>query len=80
MLAISGGSIASYRFAPIAADPSETVLVVHGGGSRTEHMLPVIEALRSSGRAVVAIDLPEHGASSGRQLDMALAVEAVDAA
>ncbi len=43
-------------------------------------MLPIIEALRATGRAVVAIDLPGHGASSGRKLNMAIAVEAVDAA
>ncbi len=79
-LRISNGTIASYRFLPVAGAPSETVFVVHGWGSRTEHMLPIIEALRASGRAVVAIDLPGHGASSGRLLNMALAVEAVDAA
>ena len=79
-LATSSGTVACYRFAPIAGEPSETVFVVHGWGSRTEHMLPIIEALRAAGRAVVAIDLPGHGASSGRKLNMAIAVEAVDAA
>jgi pimeloyl-ACP methyl ester carboxylesterase len=80
MLPISSGAVATHYFAPLVGQCSETVLVTHGWGSRTEHMLPIVEGLRSSGRAVVALDLPGHGASSGRTLNMALAAEAVDAA
>ncbi len=80
ILPISNGAVAAYRFDPLVAQASETVLVVHGWGSRSEHMLSLVEGLRASGRAVVALDLPGHGASTGRMLNMALAVEAVDAA
>ncbi|MCY6380287.1 alpha/beta hydrolase [Hoeflea prorocentri] len=73
------GSVATWFFAS-ASQPRETVLVVHGWGARTEHMLDIIAALQRSGRNVVALDLPGHGASSGRRLQMAMAVEAVDAA
>lgn len=80
MLPISSGAVAAHLFTPIVGQSSETVLVTHGWGARTEHMLPIVEGLRSSGRSVVALDLPGHGASTGRTLNMALAVEAVDAA
>ena len=80
MLRIAGATVAAFAFAPFSRRGTETVLVVHGWGARAEHMLPIIEDLRASGRTVVAIDLPGHGASSGSVLDMALAVEAVDAA
>lgn len=80
MLPISAGAAAAYAFAPLTNSSTETVLVVHGWGSRSEHMLTLVEALRSSGRTVIALDLPGHGASTGRALNMVLAVEAVDAA
>ncbi|MCR9135057.1 MAG: alpha/beta fold hydrolase [Alphaproteobacteria bacterium] len=80
MLPITTGAVATYAFRPHVAEANETVLVVHGWGSRSEHMLPLVEALRSSGHTVVALDLPGHGASTGRMLHMGLAVEAVDAA
>lgn len=80
MLPISTGAVAAYAFAPIVGTASETVLVVHGWGSRSEHMLVLVEALRSSGRTVVSLDLPGHGASTGRALHLGIAVEAVDAA
>ena len=80
VLPISTGSVTTYLFSPLMGEASETVLVVHGWGGRSEHMLPLIEELRTSGRRVVALDLPGHGASSGRVLDLARAVQAVDAA
>ncbi|WP_136656839.1 alpha/beta hydrolase [Nitratireductor sp. XY-223] len=80
VLPISGGSVSTWYFPALANDAPQTVLVVHGWGSRSEYMLDMIHALQNSGKAVVAIDLPGHGASSGRTLTMASAVEAVDAA
>lgn len=80
MLPISTGAVAAHAFQPLVGEAEETVLVVHGWGSRSEHMLALVEALRCSGRTVVALDLPGHGASSGRTLHMGMAVEAVDAA
>tara|TARA_R110000751_G_scaffold146094_5_gene249714 strand:+ start:8891 stop:9796 length:906 start_codon:yes stop_codon:yes gene_type:complete len=79
ILAISRGAVSARYFAAPSGQGSELVLVTHGWGSRTEHMLPIIEALQRSGKAVVALDLPGHGQSTGRLLNMALAVEAVNA-
>lgn len=84
-LAVPGGTIAAYRFAasPDDAEPAtdtRPVLVVHGWASRSEHMMAVIDGLRQSGRDVVAIDLPGHGRSSGRKLNIRLGVTAIDAA
>lgn len=56
------------------------VLVVHGWGSQSAFMLPLIDALRMAGHTVVAVDLPGHGASGGRTLHMGQAVMAIDAA
>jgi len=78
-LPIGSGAVVAYAFAPFSGRTGETVLVIHGWGSRTAFMLPIIEGLRASGRTVIALDLPGHGESTGRTLDMASAVEAVDA-
>jgi pimeloyl-ACP methyl ester carboxylesterase len=57
-----------------------TVLVIHGWRSRTEYMKALIEAYRDAGYRVMSLDLPGHGASSGRRLNLVIAVEAVRAA
>ncbi|MEM6462098.1 MAG: alpha/beta fold hydrolase [Pseudomonadota bacterium] len=79
-LSIHSGRIATWYFPPLGSRRLGTVLVTHGWGARTEYMLEIISALQKDGHAVVALDLPGHGGSSGRTLDMARAVEAVDAA
>lgn len=80
-LVISTDCVNAYHFrGSNRIHSAETVLVVHGWGSRSEYMIALIERIRDSGRNVVAIDLPGHGQSSGRSLTMANAVEAVDAA
>lgn len=79
-LSIHSGTVATWYFPAVGGAHAQTVLVTHGWGARTEHMLDLIEALQHEGRNVVALDLPGHGISSGRRLDMARAVEAVDAA
>lgn len=80
-LPVGGGCIVAYDFAPEAGRRrAETVLVVHGWRSRTEHMRNVIEGLTGAGFRVIAIDLPGHGRSTGRRLNMALAVEAAHVA
>jgi pimeloyl-ACP methyl ester carboxylesterase len=88
-LSVAGGTIAAFRFAP-SGPAKQTVnrsggwpgpvLVVHGWSSRAEHMLAIIDGLRQVGREVVAIDLPGHGRSSGRTLNVPMGVEAVEAA
>jgi len=57
-----------------------TILVIHGWRSRTEYMRALIEGCLGAGFRVVSVDLPGHGASSGRRLSMISAVTAVRAA
>lgn len=54
-----------------------TILVIHGWASRTEHMKTVIEGYRDAGYRVISLDLPGHGHSDGRRLNMVSAVDAV---
>lgn len=53
-----------------------TVLVIHGWRSRTEYMRSLISGYRDAGHKVVSLDLPGHGQSLGRRLNMVNAVEA----
>lgn len=76
-LAASSGPIAVHAFGAAGVPARGTVLAIHGWRSRTEHLRVVIEALRRAGFDVVSLDLPGHGHSAGRRLNMALAVEAV---
>jgi pimeloyl-ACP methyl ester carboxylesterase len=79
-LVTAGGSIAAHDFAPLAGQtPRGTVLVVHGYRSRSEHMIPIVNALTAEGFRAVALDLPGHGASGGRRTHLLACVEAVDA-
>ncbi|MET2826790.1 alpha/beta hydrolase [Mesorhizobium shangrilense] len=72
------GCVAVHEFRP---EPGRemigTVLVIHGWRSRTEYMRALIEGYRDAGYRVVSLDLPGHGQSLGRRLNM---VNAVDAA
>lgn len=75
------GRVTVFEFKPQAGTrPAGTILVLHGWRSRTEYMKSVIEGFRDAGYRVVSLDLPGHGHSSGRRLNMALAVDAVRAA
>lgn len=58
-------------------DNAGTVLVLHGWRSRTEYMRTLIEAYHDAGFRVVSLDLPGHGGSAGRRLNLASAVRAV---
>ncbi|MGE0499510.1 MAG: alpha/beta fold hydrolase [Rhizobiaceae bacterium] len=72
------GVVAAFDFRPEPGSPTfGTVLVIHGWRSRTEHMKPVVEAFRSAGYRVIALDLPGHGHSQGRRLNMVNAVDSV---
>ena len=57
-----------------------TVLVLHGWRSRTEYMKALIEAYRDAGFRVMSLDLPGHGGSAGRRLNLASAVRAAHVA
>lgn len=81
-LKVAGRCLAAYDFAPRNGrrHGTPTALVLHGWGSRAAHMTSVIESLSEAGFRVIAIDLPGHGRSAGRRLNMASAVRAVHAA
>jgi pimeloyl-ACP methyl ester carboxylesterase len=76
-----GGWIVAYDFAPEhGRKGAPAVLVLHGWRSRAAFMSGYIEGLAQSGFRVIALDLPGHGESSGRRLNMANAVASVHAA
>ena len=62
-LDIDGRDIAVYRWGDPATQPY--VLVVHGWSDYALRFLPLIDALRDAGYAVVAFDQPGHGRSDG---------------
>jgi pimeloyl-ACP methyl ester carboxylesterase len=76
-----GGWVVAHDFAPRQGRKGvPTVLVLHGWRSRAAHMSGYIAGLVQGGFRVIALDLPGHGESSGRRLNMANAVASVHAA
>ncbi|QPC87987.1 alpha/beta fold hydrolase [Mesorhizobium sp. NBSH29] len=79
-LPVTSGTVMAFDFRPLPGiERRGKVLVVHGWRSRTEHMRFLIKGLCDAGFHVTALDLPGHGHSSGRKLNLVLAVEAVRA-
>jgi pimeloyl-ACP methyl ester carboxylesterase len=80
-LVIPGSVVATHVFRPQpAVKTGQKVLLVHGYRSRSDHMVTLADALVAAGHTVVCLDLPGHGASTGRTLHLGKAVEAIDAA
>ena len=79
-LSISTGSVMTTVFGDGLPTHAPRVLVVHGWGSGAAYLAPMAAALHQAGNRVAIIDLPGHGRSSGRTLDMRRAVEAIAAA
>ena len=80
-LQIMGGqSVTSHSFEPIGEANGRKVLVVHGWGSRIDFLEPLVTTLRRQGFAVVGLDLPGHGASTGRLLTVPMALDGIDKA
>jgi pimeloyl-ACP methyl ester carboxylesterase len=76
-LKTGSGCVAVHEFRPEPGRRSPgTVLVIHGWRSRTEYMRPLIEGFRAAGYRVVSLDLPGHGGSLGRRLNLVVALEA----
>jgi len=76
-LTIAGQCVVVHEFRPRGGrNNAGSILVLHGWRSRTEYMKALIEAYRDQGFRVVSLDLPGHGASSGRRLTMVSAVRA----
>ncbi|MDH4411822.1 MAG: alpha/beta hydrolase [Rhizobium sp.] len=77
-LALSRGMAAAYLLpAERPAEMRHRILVVHGWGSRAEYLTDLAFGLHETGAEVVVLDLPGHGASSGRRLDLKIAAEAI---
>jgi pimeloyl-ACP methyl ester carboxylesterase len=80
-LVIPGSVIATHVFRPgPGRTKGQRVLLVHGYRSRSDHMIALADALVAAGHTAVCLDLPGHGASTGRTLHLGKAVEAIDAA
>jgi pimeloyl-ACP methyl ester carboxylesterase len=80
-LVIPGSVVATHVFRPSPGQGhGRQVLIVHGYRSRSDHMVALADALVAAGHVVVCLDLPGHGASTGRVLHLGKAVEAIDAA
>lgn len=69
-----------YRWQARDARLGRTVLLVHGWASRAARMVDWVDPLTAAGYDVVALDLPAHGESQGRSVnvtEMACAVRRV---
>lgn len=73
------GSVQAYVFEPEQGAPSRTVLLVHGWTGDAASMTGFVEPLLAAGFRVVAFDLPGHGASTGRELNIPLGVASLAA-
>jgi pimeloyl-ACP methyl ester carboxylesterase len=72
------GFVETWRFAaPSDIATGRTVLLVHGWTGRAAFMLGFVPALLKQGLDVVALDLPGHGESSGKHLNMPIAMDAL---
>lgn len=77
------GVVQAYHWRADTREPRGRVLLVHGWTGRAMVMGLFVEPLLKAGFDVVAMDLPGHGLSTGKRLNMpigARAVQAVDAA
>jgi pimeloyl-ACP methyl ester carboxylesterase len=76
-VSFSGGEVQIYRFKTDVQVNRGTVLLVHGWTGRSTFMLGFVEPLLKSGFDVIAVDLPAHGKSLGKELHIPLAVQAL---
>ena len=76
-----GGTVATYGWTTEAEHPGRgRVLLVHGWSGRALVMTAFAEPLLKQGFDVVALDLPGHGDSGGKLLNLPLGARAVQAA
>jgi pimeloyl-ACP methyl ester carboxylesterase len=75
-LKLSSGCVTAHQFRAKGVSRGR-VLVIHGWRSRTDFMANMIVSMVTAGFDVVGLDLPGHGQSTGRQLNIKLGVEAV---
>ncbi len=78
-LSLAAGSVMTHHVAAVDRT-APRVLVVHGWGSQAAYLARMAAGLSAAGLDVVVLDLPGHGLSSGRTLDIRRAVESILAA
>lgn len=80
MLTFPEGGAMAYRFNGGAKGRRNRYLIVHGWGASSEYMSELALFLAGTGAEVISLDLPGHGRSPGRFLNIRLAVAAISAA
>jgi pimeloyl-ACP methyl ester carboxylesterase len=80
-LKLGRGCVMAHQFRANPDVPRQgKALVIHGWRSRTDLMALMIKDLTEHGWDVTGLDLPGHGGSTGRRLNLKLGVEAANAA
>jgi pimeloyl-ACP methyl ester carboxylesterase len=78
-VAVGGETVVAHRFGREDATPRRTIILVHGWMSGARYMLAMVDPLIDEGYAVVCLDLPAHGASSGKSTNLVECANAVAA-
>ncbi len=81
------GSVAAHVFEPDVVEPApggtdetvRSVILVHGWTGEAAFMSAFVAPLQRAGFRVVALDLPAHGQSTGRQLNVPIGVASIAA-
>jgi pimeloyl-ACP methyl ester carboxylesterase len=73
------GTVVTYRFEPETSEAVPTVVLIHGWTGRAAFMSAFVAPLTVAGFRVIAVDLPGHGRSSGKTLNLARAAAALTA-
>ena len=77
MVHVDAGDVATYRLAGTVG--GKRVMLVHGWASRAEYMAVLATGLHRAGAEVVLVDLPGHGRTYGKTLNIRNAAEALAA-
>jgi pimeloyl-ACP methyl ester carboxylesterase len=73
------GFVQTYRFRTDLAPTRGTILLLHGWTGRAAFMTAFVAPLLAAGFDVLCVDLPAHGESSGRRLNIPLGIKALHA-
>jgi pimeloyl-ACP methyl ester carboxylesterase len=76
-VATEDGKVSTFVWRTETGQARGRVLLVHGWSARAYVMGMFVEPLLKAGFDVVALDLPAHGQSSGRQLSMPIGARAI---
>jgi pimeloyl-ACP methyl ester carboxylesterase len=75
--AVGPSTVMAYRLNGDGKPGRKRFLVVHGWGSGVAYISALPTGLAETGAEIIALDLPGHGLSSGRSLNMRQAVETI---